>query len=114
MPPRQFSRHALCSARTGARGALALDERQRYTFRNLPDNITHRVQYGDSLWTLAARYFQGVERPAGLWWVIADFQPEPVFDATIRLTPGSLIVVPSLRTVLERILNEDRRGDEVV
>jgi hypothetical protein len=50
-------------------------------------------------------------RPAGLWWVIADFQPDPVHDPTLSLEPGRVLVVPSIRTVQEEIFSETRRAE---
>ena len=69
---------------------------------------------GDTLWALAARYYAALDRPSGLWWAIADFQPEPVFDPTLALVLGRVMIVPSVRTVLSRILSETRRGLELV
>lgn len=80
-----------------------------YRFRELPDTREHVAAEGDTLSTLAARYFVGQARAAGFWWVIADFQPEPIHDPTISLTPGRLLYIPSLRTLTEEIFSERRR-----
>lgn len=81
-----------------------------YRFRVFADNVEHVVREGDTLWTLAHRYYLGVERPAGLWWIIADFQPQPIHDPTLALVPGAVLVIPSLRTVQEEIFSERRRA----
>lgn len=128
MPPRRFSRHTFTLGYTPddadddvacfeapwpgrTAGKLQLTEREPFRFRELPDNRLHRVQQGDTLFTLAARYFGTMPRPAGLWWVIADFQPQPITDPTVRLRPGALIAIPSIRTVQEDIFSEARRRE---
>ncbi len=112
MPPRLYSRHAFCEALTDDAGRLYLTERVPYGYRDLPDNRVHRVATGDTLQTLAARYFFELPNAAWFWWVIADFQPDPIFDPTIALAPGTLLVVPSTQTVLGRIFDERRRRTE--
>lgn len=113
MPPRKFSRHSFCAAiKDEDTGVFFLTDRVPYAFRNRPDNIHHVVQGGDSLWSIAGMYYDGsFDRPEGLWWVIADFQPDPVYDPTIELQGGSLIIVPSVRTVIEEIFSENRRRE---
>ena len=75
------------------------------------DNRQHVVKEGETLFSLAGRYFAPLPRPAGLWWVIADFQPDPVQDPTLSLDVGRVVVVPSLRTVTELIFSETRRRE---
>jgi len=111
MPPRRFSRHMFTSAVLDAQGRLYLTEREPFRFRPLPDNRHHLVTEGESLFSLAGRYFAPISRPAGLWWVLADFQPEPICDPTLTLEPGRVVVIPSVRTVLEEIFSEARRGE---
>lgn len=93
-------------------GKLRLTDREPFRFRLLPDTISHKVTEGESLWTLAGKYYRGFERPSGLWWVIADFQPNGgIFDPTIQLSVGAIIFVPSIRTVAELVLGEQRQGE---
>jgi len=92
-------------------GRLFLTEREPFRFQALPDNRVHIVKEGDTLFTIAGRYFAPLPRPAGLWWVIADFQPEPVHDPTLPLELGRAILIPSVRIVTEVILSEARRED---
>jgi hypothetical protein len=63
------------------------------------DNEVYVVQAGDTLQNLAARKFAGYEHAALLWWIIAEFQPTPITDPTLRLEPGSLLVIPASRLV---------------
>lgn len=111
MPPRQLSRFALSTAIPSNvdPSKIILSERVPYRYTVEADTIQHVVDAGDSLFTLAARYYASLKRPAGLFWVIADFQPEPIHDPTVALTPGALILVPSLRLVQQEIFNERRR-----
>jgi hypothetical protein len=111
MPPRRFSRHTFTSAVLDDEGRLLLTEREPFRFRSLPDTRQHVVKEGDTLFSLAGRYFASLPRPAGLWWVIADFQPDPVHDPTIDLEPGRILFIPSVRTIQEEILSEKRREE---
>jgi len=109
MPPRINSRHEFTTAFTTAEGQRALSDRVPYRFQAFNDTRQHVVGRGDSLFTLAARYFSGFERGAGLWWAIADFQPDPILDPTLVLEEGRLMFIPSERTMREEILNPTRR-----
>lgn len=111
MPPRLRSRHTYTIGFEDADtlGKLQLSEREPFYYRDYPDNREHVVVQGDTLHRLAGAYFAPIDDPAQLWWVIADFQPAPIHDPTIRLEPGSTIIIPSVRTVLEVIFSENRR-----
>lgn len=114
MPPRRFSRHTFTE---GTRLLVLGDDRtfltgrEPFRFAELSDNRTHLLRAGDTLQSLAGRYLRGFIRPSGLWWIIADFQPQPIHDPTVLPPVGSLIFIPSRRTVEERILNESRRRE---
>ena len=111
MPPRRFSRFAFSAAVLDEGERLFLIDREPFRFRALPDNRQHVVQQGDTLFSLAGRYFAPLPRPAGLWWLIADFQPDPVHDPTLSLDLGRLLFVPSVRVVSEEIFAEKRRQE---
>ncbi len=110
MPPRLRSRHSftLGVKDDATPDDLELTEREPYTFRSFSDNRQHTVEQGDTLWTLAARYFAPLDSAANLWWVIADFQPDPIHDPTLALAVGSVLVVPSVRTLIENVFSENR------
>lgn len=114
MPPRLYSRHTFCAAVKDDAGRLFLTERVPYGYRKLADTRTHVVVQGDTLWTLAGRYFEPLERASGFWWAIADFQPDPIFDPTLTLTVGRVLYIPSVRTLLDRMLGEAQRDVEPV
>ena len=114
MPPRRFSRFTFSEGTA----LLALDdertfltEREPFSFVELADNRTHVLRRGDTLQSLAGRYFRGLFRPSGLWWVIADFQPQPIHDPTVLPAVGTVLFIPSTRTVEERIFAEARRRE---
>jgi hypothetical protein len=111
MPPRRFSRYTFSSAVLDDQGRLFLTDVEPYRFQSLPDNVQHVVQQGDTLFTLAALYFSPLPRPAGLWWVIADFQPDPIHDPTLALDLGRELVIPSVRTLVEEVFSESRRAE---
>lgn len=109
MPPRRFSRYSFSAAVLDDAGRLFLTEREPFRFRTLPDNRQHVVQQGDTLFSLAGRYFAPLPRPSGLWWVIADFQPEPIHDPTLALDLGRVVFIPSVRVITEEVFAEARR-----
>jgi hypothetical protein len=111
MPPRIYSRFTFSQAILDGNERLFLTDREPFRFQSLPDNRQHIVQQGESLFSLAGRYFASLPRPAGLWWIIADFQPDPIHDPTLALDVGRSLVVPSVRVVTEEILSETRRQE---
>lgn len=110
MPPRQFSRYSLCEGLKDTEGRLFMTDPTPFRYQERDDNIPHPVQSGDTLGSLAGHYFKGYPRAAGLWWVIAWYQPDPIHDPTITLEPGRTLIIPSLQLV-EQIFNENRRGE---
>jgi len=92
-----------------------LTDRTKFRFVDLPDNTLYQVQSGDRLTDIAARFYAALDRPEtgfysdSLWWIIADFQPRPIHDPTIALMEGQTLVVPSLRTVRDRVLTPPGR-----
>lgn len=108
MPTLPTSRHATAYGYYDGLDVPFLGDRAPFFYRGLPDNLVHLVVEGDTLQSLAFRYYGALSTrtssAAQLWWVIADFQPEPIHDPTKSLTPGAYIVLPSLETVQTVIL----------
>ncbi len=110
MPPRNNSRYLFTSAQTReGEEKLFLSWRIPFRYIDLADNIPFEVREGDTLHRIASKVYSSLgELPlvsaANLWWVIADFQPIPIQDPTILLVPGQQLILPSARTVQERIL----------
>jgi hypothetical protein len=69
------------------------------------------VVQGDTLWGLAGRYFAPLNRACGYWWVIADFQPDPIIDPTLGLEEGRVLFIPSRRVLTDVILAQARRRE---
>lgn len=80
-----------------------------YRFAEFPDTTEHVVREGDTLFTIAGHYYKSLPRGCGLWWVIADFQPDPIHDPTLELDVGRVLLIPSIRTLTEEIFSERRR-----
>lgn len=106
------SRYARCFAVTDDEGRQFLSPRDPFEFRKLDDTTTHVVRRGDTLWGLAALHYEPlgdrVNSAALLWWVIADFQPQPIHDPFATLPDGMVLMIPSARVVSERILARGR------
>lgn len=110
MPPRLRSRYQFCVGYTDpTTGLLVLTDREPYLFAPFSDNIQHPVVIGDTLQSVAAKYYASLPDAALLWWIVADFQPSPILDPTIMLVLGSVLQVPSLRTVLTEIFATKRQ-----
>lgn len=105
------SRFAFCQQWFDEAGHVFLDDRKPFSYRAFADNTLHVVQVGDTIFSIAGSHFRPLPRAAGLWWVIADFQPNPIHDPTIKLVEGSVLVLPSSRTVIEEIFSEARRTE---
>jgi hypothetical protein len=104
MPPRAGSRHSQCVAYRDEAGRTLLTERETYRFREHGDTRVHIAAQGDTLFALAGRYFEPLPRACGFWWAIADFQPDPILDPTLRLEPGRRLFIPSVRVLIDIIL----------
>ncbi len=117
MPPRTNSRHIYSTAQTRDSNTaglpIFLSDRVPFRYRNLSDNRVVTAKTGDSLHRIAAKVYAPLGQlpyisAASLWWVIADFQPIPIHDPTLQLVAGEKLIVPSLRTVTEQILQRPR------
>jgi len=110
--PGRRSVYRFCTAEEDpVTGRRFLTQPSPYAYRVLSDTVLHTVGEGDTLHTLAARYYASLPNPSRLWRIIGEFQPEPIHDGTIRLETGRVIHIPSQRTVDEEIFVEARRAD---
>ncbi len=109
MAPRAGSRHSFTLGVEDELAQRFLTEREPYGFKEHTDTRVHLVAQGDTLYELAGRYFSPLPRACGFWWVLADFQPDPIVDPTLELEVGRRLFVPSLRLLTDVILSEQRR-----
>jgi hypothetical protein len=81
---------------------LSLGPRDRFLYTDVEGIIPHVVSDGDNLWSLAAKYYGSEqEDETNYWWVIAEFQPKPIIDPTLRLEAGIIILIPPLSWIQE-------------
>ena len=111
MPPRVGSRYIFCSGVRDDADVLHLTEREPYRYHEHQDTRVHTVVQGDTLFDLAGRYFASLPRACGFWWVIADFQPDPILDPSLELEPGLRLLIPSVRVLNDVILGQARRRE---
>lgn len=112
MPPGRLSRYRLAQTVELGDGTTMLSDPEPFAFVAFADNGTHVVIQGDTLETVAdIAYGDHFADAEAMFWVIADFQPEPIFDPTIALTPGRIMYYPSPTVVEREILSETRRVD---
>ena len=110
----EHSRYTYCDVWTDEQQRLFTDARVPYRYRPFPDNSTHTVKMGETLFTIAGHQFAPHPRAAGLWWIIADFQPQPIVDPTIALKAGASLILPSLQRLQTDIFSEARRRESRV
>ena len=87
--------------------------REPITFTDDRNNIIHIVEPGDTLESLAEQFFDAYPDAANMWWVLAEFQPTPIQDPTLRLRPGSMLVIPS-NTVVQNFVAVEPPSEKTV
>ena len=73
------------------------------TYQDLPENTRYIVRMGDRIDHLATAFY-GNPR---LWWVIAEFQEEPLMEP-FGLEPGTELTIPPYEFVMTQILTKGR------
>lgn len=110
--PSTLSVYRFCQAYDAPDGLKHLTDIQPFTFEELADTTEHIVVGQQRIEDVAAIHYQAYGEEAYLLWhVLAAFQPEPILDPTVPLTPGTKLFIPSLRVIEERVFNEERRLD---
>lgn len=110
--PSTLSVYRFCQAYVSPDGRSYLTDIQPFLFEEFADTTEHVVVGRQRLEDVAAIHYQTYGEEAYLLaHVLAYFQPVPIIDPTVLLTPGSTLFIPSQRTIEERIFSEDRRLD---
>ncbi len=105
MPPRINSRYLSTEGVVDDNGYFHLTEREPFKYdANLPGTIRHRVGAGESIFTIAFKYYDPFPNAEHLWWVLCEFQPDPILDPTLDLAENRIIFVPTLRVIQEKVL----------
>lgn len=86
-------------------GYLHWDLRRTLEYLGHEDDIAHEVQPDDTWHSLAYKFYGTEFGGANLWWVIADYQPEPVLDPTVLPTPGDIVMIPAPSIIQDFILS---------
>ncbi len=111
MPPFTRSRFSFSLGIRDAAGKMYLTDYEPFAYQAFPSNIMHVCTDDQTLQGIADLYFSPLPDAALLWWIIADFQPQPIRDPTLRLVAGQTLVIPSMQVVLDKIFSETRRAE---
>ena len=104
-----YSRFRNCFETVDENGAMFTVDDTPYAYVDLSDNTTYEVNSGDTWWTIADKVFAPLDYSFRLWWVIMDFQPTPYLDPTVMPPVGTVLYIPSVRTVTTKVLSPERR-----
>ena len=107
----QWSRYQYNRSYTDGTGRPYLDEREPFRYRAASDNVFHTAAQGDTWWGLAQRYYPQFERASGLWWVLCEYQPQPVVDPTLAIAAGTVVVIPSARALRLEVFSDAARAE---
>lgn len=107
-----YSRYRHSVETVDENGVLYTMDDTPFPYVALPDNGTYQVRGGEQWHEIADKVFDPLPYAVHLWWVLMDFQPVPLLDPTVPPAAGTLLVHPSVQTVLAKILNPDRRREQ--
>jgi len=102
MAPRKDTRYQYSRAFQDDDGLWFLEVPGPFRFTNESDNVSYVIKTGDTLQVLAYRYYRGIPFAAQLWRAIAEFND--IIDASLSLTVGQSIIIPSIRWIREVFL----------
>lgn len=115
MPAVRLSRYEFAPIHEDACGRRFLDVPDPVSRRPSLDDIRHIVGEGDTLFTIAWRYYRSLlDResdigPSRFFWVIA--QANSIVDVTAKLKPGRELRIPSVANLETEILAPPRFFD---
>jgi len=103
------SRYRQATEEVDSEGRLVLSERVPLVYSDREDNISYVTREGDTWQSIAQAYYSGISsRACGLYWVVMDYQVPRVVDPTLRIEPGTVVVLPSPETVLAEVFAAKR------
>jgi hypothetical protein len=106
-----MKRYDLCWEVKEGNKFITLD-RSPWNFQKFEDTTIHICKGGEMIWEIAAQYYKDIfERPSMWYWIIADFQPSPILDATLAMQQGQKVYIPSERVIRLFILDPDRNPE---
>lgn len=71
-----------------------------FYYQDRSDNLTFVARRGDRLDHIATVFY----RDPKLFWVLADFQPNPILNPMLPIEPGRIIYGPSVEVLQQEIL----------
>ena len=114
MPALRNSRYQHSTIYTDTAGARFLTEPPSLPYVDSVENRVHVVTGGERLQDIAHRYFKDIGDDtfpaAALWYIVAQFQPTPIIDPTLRLAEGLRLYIPSKGYVAQRVFDKSRRS----
>jgi len=107
----RWSRYANGLATTDDEGRIYMVRRVPARFIARSDNKSYTVTSGDTIFGIAGRMYRESFPIPGeqLAWMVAEFQPKPITDLTLRLEEGQIIYGPSESYARLNIFVADRR-----
>lgn len=95
-----MNRYSYCWNKTQNTQEIRKLPRGFFRYQKYLDTIEHSCLEGETLFALAGKYYhEYFTAPALLYWILADFQPEPIIDPTIVFSAGTVIHIPSAKTL---------------
>lgn len=93
-------------------GTIFATDYEPFGFRPETDNRAYVARDGDTWAGVAFLSFPAIPRACGLWWALADYQPEPVVDPTLAIAAGRVVVIPSERVLRQLVFASERRREQ--
>lgn len=95
-------------------GLNFLLDREPLYFQPRSDNKRVVVQATDTWWSLAAAHLSSLPNAEQFFWVICDYQPNPIMDPTINPMPGTLVIIPDENFIMSTYFADSSRDTETI
>lgn len=115
MAAQETSRYfmTLGATRIGDGLTFMLDREPLY-FQPRSDNKRVVAQANDTWWSLASTHLTALSNPEQFYWAICDYQPNPILDATVNPTPGTIIFIPDADYLMSVYFADSRRDEDAI